>query len=154
MDADKSRKISPIKRRRDLVEYFIAHNLVGVDGFKQAMKACEYAPQYARENAERLLNDEGIQQLIRNEKERHEYTREKATLLLKKLKDDCETNSDRTNKLGCIKELNRIHGLYGDEDTGINITQVIVSPQERRAVLAKEMKLLDDIEEAPLAIAE
>ena len=146
--------LSPIDRNRELVKYFVEANLVGIDGFKQAMKECGYVAQYVRENAEKKFNSDKTKLLISNERERHEYTREKATLLLKTLKADCKTNSDRTNLLGCIKELNRIHALYGDEDNAIKITQIIVSPQERKAVLVKEMKLLDDIDSAPLAIAE
>ncbi len=150
----KEKNPSPLVRRRELIAYFVENNLIGVDGYKVAMKACGYATQLTRETAASKFNSEVVTELIANERKKHEYSQEKARQLLDQLKADCETAGDRTNKLGCIKELNRIHGLYGDDEAGIHITQVVVSSQERRKVLAKELKLLDDIDSAPLAIAE
>ena len=145
---------SHLLRRKECVEYFVEKGLVGEEGYKEAMKFFGYKPQLLRETYKKKFNSPEVQGLIADEIKKHEYTIGKAVQLLNELKMDCETSSDRTNRLGCIKELDRINGLYGDEDNGIHITQVIVSPQERRAVLAKEMKLLDDIDAAPLAIAE
>lgn len=150
MDRERSHK----QRQRDCVEYFVEQNLVGADGYRQAMLANDYMVQFARENSEKKFNSEEVTNLIAAEKQKHEYTQEKARRLLEKLKEDCETASDRTNRLGVIKELNRLHRLYGDEEGSITINQIIVSPQERRAVLVKELKLLNDIDDAPLAIAE
>ncbi len=145
---------SHIDRRRAVVKYFVENDLAGEDGYKMAMKALDYKPQITRETGGKKFNSDIVQQLIADERKKNGYDRNKATRLLEELRDVCETKEDRTNRLGCIKELNRIHDLYGDENNAIKITQVIVSPQERRQILAKEIQLLDDIDDAPLAIAE
>jgi len=143
-----------IKRRRKVVAYFLEHGLTGPEGFKEALRACDFGAQYARTDGDRLFTSPQIQRFIAEEKTRHGYTKEKAVKLLRQLQKECEGANDRTNKLGVIKELDRIHGLYTDEDAGITINQLIVSPQERKQVLLKELSLLENIEAAPLAIAE
>lgn len=143
-----------IARRRKVVAYFLEEGLTGPEGFKEALKALDFDAQYARANGDRLLSSPQIQRLIAEEKARHSYTKEKAVKLLRQLQTECESAGDRTNKLGVIKELDRIHGLYTDEEAGVVINQIIVSPQERKQVLIKELSLLEDIEAAPLAIAE
>ena len=143
-----------IARRRKVVSYFLEEGLTGPEGFKEAMKVFEYATPYIASHGARLFSGAQIQRLITEEKAKHSYTKEKAVKLLRQLQVECETAGDRTNKLGVIKELDRIHGLYSDEDTGLIINQLIVSPQERKQVLLKELSLLEDIEAAPLAIAE
>ncbi len=145
---------SIIQRHRNTAEYFVEHGLVGVEGFKIAMAETGYGKKSVYETAHHKFKDPKMIQTIADMREKREYTREKARALLEKLREDCITANDRTNRLGVIKELDKIHQLYGDEDTSITITQVIVSPQERRAVLAKEMQLIDDINDAQLAIAE
>lgn len=148
-------KLKPSQeRRRDAVKFFLDNGLMGEGGFKEALLAQDYKPQYAHEHALELLNSDSVQRLMAEERAKRSYSKEKAVVLLEELKKDCETAKDRTNRLGVIKELDRIHGLYGDEETGVTINQVIVSPEERKKVLAKELKLLDDIDSAPLAIAE
>ncbi len=146
--------ISINQRRHDTVEYFVEHGLSGIEGYKVAMRETGYVRKSIVDNAKYKFKSPEVIQLIADMKSAREYTREKARALLEKLREDCITANDRTNRLGVIKELDKIHQLYGDEDTSINITQVIVSPQERREVLVKEIQLLDEIDDAPLAIAE
>lgn len=141
-------------RRRKVAKYFVDHELTGIDGFKEALRAAEFHPLYVRNEGKRLFESPSFVQYIAEERGKLEYTKEKAIKLLTDLKADCKTMKDRTNRLGCIKELNRIHGLYSDEDSGVTINQIIVSPQERKQVLIKELDLLKDIESAPLCIAE
>ena len=136
-----------------VVKYYVENDLFGPQGYRKAMLANGYTPQLARESCERKFNSRRVQDFIKEERARNNYTLDKAVLLLDELKKECKTANDRTNRLGCIKELNRINGLYGDEDSGVNITQVIVSPEERKKVLAKELKLLDEIDNSPLCIA-
>jgi len=143
-----------IKRRRKAVSYFLEQGLIGADGFKEAMLALDFGAQYTNNNANRLFTSPQVQRFIAEEKAKHAYTKEKAVKLLKELQTECEGAKDRTNKLGVIKELDRIHGLYTDDDKLVTINQLIVSPQERRAELEKELDLLNKIDSAPLAIAE
>ena len=143
-----------IARRRKVVAYFLEEGLTGPEGFKEAMKVFEFATPYICNHGDRLYAGAQIQRLIAEEKGRHTYTKEKAAKLLRQLQEESESAGDRTNKLGVIKELDRIHGLYTDEEAGVVINQIIVSPQERKQVLMKELALLEDIESAPLAIAE
>ena len=150
----KTKGMATYQRRVDVAMYFVEHNLVGVAGYREAMLKNGYKKQYAREHCDRKFNMPETIRLIAEEKDRRGYSKEKAVKLLEELREECETANDRTNKLGAIKELDRIHGLYGDEDTGVLIQQLIVSPEQRILELKKELKLLDDIEVAPLAIAE
>ena len=143
-----------IARRRKVCAYFLEEGLTGPEGFKEAMKVFEFANSYICTDGDKLFASAQIQRLLSEEKAKHSYTKEKAAKLLRELQVECETANDRTNKLGVIKELDRIHGLYTDEDAGITINQLIVSPQERKQVLLKELALLENIEAAPLAIAE
>lgn len=81
-----------------------------------------------------------------------EYNREKATELLMEGLADCST-CDRTNRLGNIKELNTIHGLHKiDSAPTVVIDQRLIGEVERKHILHNELKLLDDINSAPLAI--
>ena len=152
--SNKPQTISRLDRCMDVVKYYVDNNLFGPQGYRKAMLSQGYTPQLARESCGKKFNSKRVQSLIKEEKARGGYTVDKAMKLLDELKKECETAKDRTNRLGCIKELNRINGLYTDEASGINITQVIVSPEERKKVLSKELKLLDDIDDAPLCIAD
>ncbi len=142
------------QRRATVIEYFLDHGLTGLEGYKEAMRAVGYIEKTIGESAEIKWNSAETARLLAEERGRREHTTEKAVKLLEELKKDCETANDRTNRLGVIKELNRVSSLYSDEDGSVVINQVIVSAEERRAVLSKELKLLDDIGKAPLAIAE
>jgi hypothetical protein len=128
------------------------------NGYKKSLLFAGYTKGTVQCYGKRMFHQPDTQVLIKKCQQEydteHGYNKEKATKLLKELKKECEDAKDRTNKLGCIKELDRIHGLYGDEDASININQVIVTPQERKKVLLKELKQLEDIEAAPLCIAE
>lgn len=146
--------LSKVQRRVDTAEYFVEHVLTGVLGYKVALRENDYGTEYIRLNAAKMFARPETVRFINEARKKHEYTKEKAVKLLEELKKDCETSKDRTNRLGVIKELNRIHQLYGDEAGGIVINQLIVSPEERKKELTKELKLLDAIEVAPLAIAE
>lgn len=143
-----------LDRRKDVAEYFVEHNLIGLEGYKDALRAHDYNKQGIRELAAKKFASEETVRLISEARGRREYSQEKAVKLLEELKQDCKDNNDRTNLLGAIKELDRIHRLYGEEGGGITINQVIVSPQERKKTLMKELELLNQIENAPLAIAE
>jgi len=105
----------------------------------------------------RMFKDPRTAEMIAHEQRRYDqkdnYNLSKAKRLLDSLKKDCVTANDRTNRLGCIKELDKIHGLYGDEDTSVTINQLIVSPADRKQALQRELKLLEDIEASPLCIA-
>ena len=143
-----------IKRRQEVIAIFVEEGFQGVEGYRKALLANGYGKQIALTKSGEDFNTPKVQNLIAEERAKHEYTKEKAVKLLNELKEDCITNADRTNRLGCIKELDRIHGLYGDEDANVTINQLIVSPEERKKVLEKELKLLNDIKDAPLCIAE
>ncbi len=142
-------------RLRKLARHYVEN---GKKDFPRSMMALEYGLQYIDLGSKDLLATERMQKFIEEEQEKYDYensyNRDRAVILLNDLKKDCETAADRTNMLGVIKELDRIHQLYGNEDGGITINQLIVSPEERKKVLSEELRLLEEIDNSPMCIAE
>jgi hypothetical protein len=112
-----------------------------VDSIKQRMNKDPRFAQYMKDEEERLCLDD-------------DWSAKKATKLLEELRANSETADDRTNLLGAIKELNRIHGLYDAEVNDDEIVQEMVTTEDRRKALLKELELLDQIDKAPICIAE
>ncbi len=136
--------------------HFIVHN---ERSFPESLRALGYAEKYITVYWKRILNDERVVKVIKEEHERiaeqKRYSPEKATVLLKALLEECKTNKDRTNRIAVIKELNKLHNFYKDEDgSALNIEQHEVTLEERKKSLLAELKLIDNLEVAPYCIAE
>lgn len=125
--------------------------------FNKSMIAAGYSKDYATQEGGRIFKSPKVQNILAGEQAKidaeNAWTVEKATEKLNELKKKCTTANDRQNMVNCIKELNKLWGLYKEEAGDINTVQEIVSPEERKKALKKELELLDKLDEAPYCIA-
>ncbi len=124
---------------------------------EKALLDAEYRPSYARSKGMKLYENErliaAIARIDAKMQAKSEYTKEKAHELLVDHRERCIIAKDRTNELGSIKEDNTIFGLHKiDKEPALVINQNLISDVERKAILAKELSLLEAIDAEPLAI--
>ncbi len=129
----------------------------------KSMVMAGYSAKYAHRNGWHLLAKPEVKAIIlaksaEIEAKRTieaEYNRAEAHDLLKDQLTKCDTEKKRSSALAAIKELDNIYGLQHLPESRATLNQLIVSdPAERKRLLEQELKLLNAIESAPLAIAE
>ena len=140
------------QKRVKVANYFIEQGLMGLEGYKQALRHFKYSPQTVNIGAEKMFNSKDNKRLIAEARKRKEHTTDKAVKLLEELKKECEQAKDRTNKLAVIRELNKVSNVY-DKKAGEDVEQKIIPIEEQIKNLERKLELLKQTRDAPLAIA-
>lgn len=137
------------------IDHFVKGDLETRDWIA-SLKVGGYTDLYATHHGGMIKKKPHVAALIKEEQEkwdsRGDYDKVRAVEKLKALIKDCGSG-DRTTKLAAIRELNKIHGLY-DGEGGEDVEQEEITLEERKKILQEELKLIEELEKAPLCIAE